>query len=223
MQFSAKIQYIWDSPKNCFNCFQNATPMKIFGLIWILLLFIQPIFAQDMTKEILYVGTYSQAGSQGVYVVEIDRTTKSSKVIQTVHDKKNPTFLTVHPNREFLYVAYREGADEKDLNGTISAYQIDQNTGKLSLLNSFSSMGESPCHVSVDPSGAMLFVSNYRGGNFSAFKINQDGSLAADPDFVQHYGRSVNPARQDAPYMHSMIPSLDGKYVYASDLVTDKI
>jgi len=197
--------------------------MKIFGLIWILLSFIQPISAQDMTKEILYVGTYSQGGSQGVYVVEIDRAAKSSKVVQTVHDKKNPTFLTVHPNRKFLYVAYREGADEKDLNGTISAYQIDQNTGKLSLLNSFSSMGESPCHVSVDPSGAMLFVSNYRGGNFSAFKINQDGSLAADPDFVQHYGRSVNPARQDAPYMHSMIPSLDGKYVYASDLGTDKI
>src|SRR5690606_32355256 len=68
-----------------------------------------------------------------------------------------------------------------------------------------------------------LFVSNYRGGNLAAFKIKTEGSLAADPDFVQHEGSSVHPQRQDAPYMHSMIPSADGKYVYASDLGIDKI
>lgn len=197
--------------------------MKVFCSVWIFLLLIQLTFGQEMKKEILYVGTYSQAGSEGVYVVEIDRMAKTSKVLQTVHDKQNPTFLTLHPNQQLLYVAYREGRDEMDTHGTIAAYRIDQDSGKLSLLNSFSSMGEGPCHVSVDPTGKMLFVSNYRGGNLSAFKINPDGSLAADPDFKQHSGKSTHPQRQDAPYMHSMIPSLDGKYVYASDLGLDKI
>lgn len=197
--------------------------MKAFASIWILIILVQPLFAQNMTKEILYVGTYSQGGSEGVYVIELDREKKSSKILQTVHDKQNPTFLTVHPNQEFLYVAYREGKDETDKNGTITAYRIDQSSGKLSPLNSYSSMGEGPCHVSVDPMGRMLFVSNYRGGNLAAFRINPDGSLAADPDFVQHEGKSVHPHRQDAPYMHSMIPSGDGRYVYASDLGTDKI
>lgn len=197
--------------------------MKAFVSICMLIILVQPLFAQNMTKEILYVGTYSKGGSEGVYVIELDRENKSSKILQTVHDKQNPTFLAVHPNQEFLYVAYREGEDETDKNGTITAYRIDQNTGKLSPLNSFSSMGDSPCHVSVDPTGRMLFVSNYRGGNLAAYRINPDGSLAADPDFVQHQGKSVHPQRQDAPYMHSMIPSADGRYVYGSDLGIDKI
>jgi 6-phosphogluconolactonase len=202
--------------------YKNAF-MKAFTWIWMLLLFAQPLFSQNMTKEILYVGTYSQGGSEGVYVLEIDRVAKKSKVLQTVHDKQNPTFLTVHPNQQFLYVAYREGADASDKNGTIAAYRIDQSSGELSPLNSLSSMGESPCHVSVDPTGRVLFVSNYRGGNLAAFKINSDGSLAAGPDVVQHEGKSVHLQRQDAPYMHSMIPSTDGEYVYASDLGIDKI
>lgn len=197
--------------------------MKVFSFIWILLLVIQPSFAQAVRKELLYIGTYSQGGSEGVYVVQIDRAAKTSEILQTVHDKQNPTFLTVHPNQEFLYVAYREGKDESDKRGTIAAYRIDQQSGRLSLLNMYSSMGEGPCHLSVDPSGKMLFVSNYGGGNLAAFKLNQDGSLAPSPYLVQHKGSSVQPERQDAPYMHSMIPSLDGKYVYASDLGLDKI
>ena len=197
--------------------------MKAFASIWILIFLVQPLFAQNMKKEILYVGTYSQGGSEGVYVIELDRKNKSSKILQTVHDKQNPTFLAVHPNQEFLYVAYREGADSTDKNGTIIAYKINQTTGKLSAINSYSSIGEGPCHVSVDPTGRMLFVSNYRGGNLAAFKINPDGSLAANPHFIQHEGSSVHAQRQDAPYMHSMIPSADGKYVYASDLGMDKI
>src|SRR5690554_3167089 len=197
--------------------------MKAIASIWMLLMFVLPVFAQNMKKEILYLGTYSQGGSEGVYVMEIDRVAKTSKVLQTVHDKQNPTFLVVHPSQQFLYVAYREGVDERDKNGTISAYRIDESSGKLTPLNSFSSMGESPCHLSVDPTGRMLFVSNYRGGNLAAFRINSDGSLAMNPEVIQHEGRSTHPQRQDAPYMHSIIPSLDGSYVYASDLGIDKI
>src|SRR5690606_23239808 len=112
---------------------------------------------------------------------------------------------------------------KEDKHGTIAAYHIDQETGKIAALNSYSSMGEGPCHISVDPTGRMLFVSNYRGGNLAAFRLNEDGSLAVDPYVVQHEGKSVHPERQNAPYMHSMIPSSDGRYVYASDLGLDKI
>jgi len=213
--------YIW--AKNDIIEYNKPFPMKVLCSIWILLVLTQFTFAQDMKKEILYVGTYSQGGSEGVYVVEIDREAKSSKILQTVHDKQNPTFLAVHPNQQFLYVAYREGRDETDKHGTIVAYRIDQKTGRIAALNRYSSMGESPCHVSVAPNGRMVFVSNYRGGNLAAFKLNEDGSLAADPYVVQHEGKSVHPERQNAPYMHSMIPSLDGRYVYASDLGIDKI
>lgn len=197
--------------------------MKTLFSFWFLLIFVPLLSAQSMKKDILYIGTYSQGGSEGVYVVEMDREAKSSKILQTVHDKESPTFVAVHPNQHYLYVAYRGGQDKGDKHGTIAAYRIDQKTGKIAALNSYSSMGEGPCHISVDPTGRMLFVSNYRGGNLAAFRLNKDGSLAADPYVVQHEGESVHPERQRAPYMHSVISSTDGRYVYASDLGIDKI
>ncbi len=179
--------------------------------------------AQQTNKEIWYVGTYSEAGSKGIYVLEFDRNFMSFEEIQTVHDKKNPTFLTVHPSKQFLYAAYREGENPGDKNGTIISYRIDSHTGQLSKINEVSSAGASPCHVSVDPTGEVVFVSNYQGGNLASYKVREDGGLHPATSFIQHEGSGPVPDRQAAPHMHSMIPSLDGNFVYASDLGTDKI
>lgn len=179
--------------------------------------------AQKVDKEIWYVGTYSEAGSKGIYVLEFDRSFMSFEEIQTVHDKKNPTFLTLHPSKQFLYAAYREGENPEDKNGTIISYRIDSRTGELGKINEVSSAGASPCHISVDPTGEVVFVSNYQGGNLASYKVREDGGLHPATSFIQHEGSGHLADRQAAPHMHSMIPSLDGNFVYASDLGIDKI
>lgn len=179
--------------------------------------------AQQTGKEIWYVGTYSEAGSKGIYVLEFDRNLMTTKEIQTVHDKKNPTFLSIHPSKQFIYAAYREGENPGDKNGTIISYRIDSRTGELSKINEVSSAGASPCHISVDPTGEVVFVSNYQGGNLASYKVREDGGLHPATSFIQHEGTGLLPERQAAPHMHSMIPSLDGRFVYASDLGIDKI
>lgn len=179
--------------------------------------------AQQSGKEVWYVGTYSDAGSKGIYVLSFDRASMTFAEIQTVHDKKNPTFLSIHPSKQFLYAAYREGESPTDTNGTIISYRIDSNTGKLTKINEVSSAGASPCHISVDPTGEVVFVSNYQGGNLASYKVREDGGLHPATSFIQHEGSGLLPDRQAAPHMHSMIPSLDGRFVYASDLGIDKI
>ncbi|WP_073094117.1 lactonase family protein [Cyclobacterium lianum] len=173
-------------------------------------------------KEILYIGTYSEKESEGLYVLDFNRSELSARTIQTVQDKKSPTFLALHPNEKFLYAAYREGKDKNDPAGTIVAYAIDKKTGKLSEINQVSSVGASPCHISVDPSGQVVFVSHYQGGNLSTFKILESGGISEAVSFVQHEGSSVHP-NQTKPHMHAMIPSPDGHWVYASDLGIDQI
>jgi len=174
------------------------------------------------SKEILYIGTYSQNDSKGIYVLEFDRSTLSATVLQTIHDKKNPTFLALHPSGKFLYAAYREGQHVEDPNGTIAAYAIEAGTGRLSLVNWVSSAGASPCHISVDPSGNVVFVSHYQGGNLATFKVLDSGGVSEAVSVVQHVGSSIHP-NQTKPHMHAMIPSLDGKWVYASDLGIDQL
>jgi 6-phosphogluconolactonase len=175
------------------------------------------------SKEILYVGTSSERDSEGIYVFEFDRNNKDFHEIQTVTHKASPTFLELHPNGKFLYAVYREGLTKEDKNGTLSAFEINQTTGVLQLINEVSSEGAGPCHVSVDPQGEYVYVSNYGGGNLAVFPIKGNGSLEPASDMVQHTGSSSHSSRQKQPYMHSIIPAGQGDYIYASDLGVDKI
>ena len=174
-------------------------------------------------QDILYVGTYSERGSQGLYVLEFNRATGTLSERQTVEDKASPTFLTIHPNGKYLYAVYREGQDAQDQQGTVAAFAIHPTDGTLRKINEQPSLGADPCHVSVDPEGAFAYVSNYNGGNLSVYPLAADGQLASASDMVQHTGKSVDPERQQKPYMHSIIPNASGDLLYASDLGTDKI
>ncbi|TLU99455.1 lactonase family protein [Dyadobacter luticola] len=167
-------------------------------------------FAQKSSKEILYVGTYTQKG-EGIYVYELDRKDFSIKELQVLTSKTSPSFLEFHPNKKYLYAA-NEG------NNTVSSFSIDQSTGKMTSVNAKSSLGKGPCHVAVDPKGRFLYVSNYGSGQLGVYLLNADGTIGAAADSIQDKG-----AAGQKPHMHSVIPSADGKFIYASDLGIDKI
>ena len=170
-------------------------------------------------KEIMYVGTYSIRGSEGIYVFEFDRKTGTMQPVQATSNGKSPSFLATHPSGKYLY-AVNEGADKT---GGVSAYAIDRATGKLQFLNSQSSLGGGPCYISVDKTGKTAFVANYVGGNLAVLPINTDGTLGAATDSVQDTGSGPNAQRQEKPHVHSATLSPDNRFVYVADLSTDKL
>lgn len=197
---------------------------KFLSILFCLSFFLCPlVFAQEFSKEILYVGTFSERGSKGIYVLELDPGTSEFTHLQSISDKQSPSFLTLHPNGQYLYAVNREGLTKEDPNGSVTAYAIDQTTAKLSKINEQSSEGAGPCHISLTPDGKYAYVSNYSGGNLAVYPVGKDGSLGRATDIVQHKGSSINQRRQEKPHVHSAIPSGDGKFVYASDLGIDKI
>ncbi len=174
-------------------------------------------------KEIIYVGTYSVRDSKGIYVFELNRVKGTLKLIQTVIDRNSPSFLAVHPSGKFLYSVNSSGIEGYEDSGSVSAFSIDPKTGKLTFINHVSSFGDGPCHIAVDWNGDWAFVSNYNEGNFVVIPIFEDGSLGAISDSKKYSGSSVNKSRQEKPHIHSARISKDNKYVYVSDLGTDKI
>lgn len=191
--------------------------------IGILLLSFFYIASHAQGKEIMYVGTYSVRGSEGVYVYEFDRSKRTLTHIQTVRTLESPTFLAIHPSGKFLYTVNRGPIEGKNKYGSLSAYAIDNNTGKLSLLNHRSSYGSSPCHISVDRSGTMAFVSHFIEGTLVAFHISENGMLDEPTDSIRFAGKSIVSGRQDSPHIHSATPSPDNRYLFVADLGTDKI
>ena len=170
-------------------------------------------------KEIMYVGTYSVRGSEGIYVFEFDRKAGTMQPVQTVTNDKSPSFLALHPSGKYLY-AVNEAADKS---GGISAYTVDRSTGKLTFLNAESTLGTGSCYVSVDQTGQTALVANYGGGNLAVLPIKPDGTLGASTDNVQDTGTGPNTQRQDKAHVHSAILAPDNRFVYTADLTTDKL
>ncbi|GAB4045938.1 lactonase family protein [Spirosoma litoris] len=171
-------------------------------------------------KEIMYVGTYSLRGSEGIYVFEFDRKTGTMQPLQSVSNAKSPSFLAIHPSGKYLY-SVNEGAAKTE--GGVSSYAVDRATGKLTYMNGQSSLGSGPCHVSVDQTGKTAFVSNYGGGSLAVLPIKADGTLGEATDSVQDTGTGPNTQRQDKAHVHSATLAPDNRFVYVADLTTDKL
>ncbi|WP_336517852.1 lactonase family protein [Pollutibacter soli] len=161
-------------------------------------------------KEILYIGTYTPKG-EGIYVYKFDPSNFEFEQIQVAENKKSPTFLAFHPSKRILYAA-DEGA------GLIESYHIDPVSKKLTAFGEKPAQGNGPCHISVDPKGRFVYVSNYGSGDLAVYHLLKDGSFGELADSIQNVGTG-----DQKPHMHSIIPSSDGKFIYASDLGVDKV
>ncbi|NJN26429.1 MAG: lactonase family protein [Cyclobacteriaceae bacterium] len=203
--------------------------MKIFlSLTFILLTLCCPIArAQTATdkaaRELIYVGTFSENGSMGIYVFDLKRSTARYDLLQTIVSKQSPSFIELSPGGKFLYSANREGLPGKEPWGSVSSFAIDPTSGKLTLVKNQHSFGDSPCHISVHPSGRFIFVSHYKGGNFVVMPVDEDGNIGEPTANIQLEGKGTIMPRQEQPHTHSAVPSRDGKFLYVSDLGLDKI
>ena len=139
-----------------------------------------------------------------------------------VADIRDTSFLALHPNKKYLYAVTESDDFDAQGSGSVSAFAISPETGRLRKLNEVSSRGGWPCHLSVDGSGRMLIVANYKGGSVASFPVNQDGTLGRAVSFFQHEGSSVH-SRQQQPHAHSADFSADGQFAFFSDLGLDQV
>ncbi len=165
----------------------------------------------------VYVGTYTGHGSRGIYLWRFDPATGRAEPAGLAAETENPSFLAIHPSRKYLYAV-----NEND-KGMVTAFAIDPATGKLKKLNSISTEGSGPCHLSVDRSGRALAAVNYGSGNVVLMRLNPDGSLGGVVSRDQHTGTGPDKARQEGPHAHSINFTPDGNFAVAADLGTDSL
>ncbi|MGF1585577.1 MAG: lactonase family protein [Bacteroidales bacterium] len=178
---------------------------------------------QNETKELIIAGTFDGEGGEGLYVFSFDRENLSFELLHTISDRLSPSFQAVHPTMPVVYSASRSPISDQNDHHSIGAYRANTDTGMLSLINEQSVMGIGPAHVSVDPLGSFVYVSNYTSGNAIMLPIRDDGGLDIASDVVQHRGSSIHPTRQQTAHAHAADPSPDGRFVYVSDLGLDRI
>jgi 6-phosphogluconolactonase len=194
---------------------------KFFTTVSMLCLLITA-FAQR-GKEIVYAGTFSVRGSEGIYVYELKRKKGTLELLQALKTLESPSFIAIHPSGRFLYSVNRGVVQERKNSGSVSAYAIDPVTGMLTLVNHQSSYGNGPCHISIDRTGKLAFVSNYNEGNLVVFPLGDDGAVGTPSDSIRYSGRGPHEARQEKPHIHSATVSSDNRFLIVADLGTDRV
>jgi 6-phosphogluconolactonase len=171
----------------------------------------------------VYVGTYTRNTSKGIYLSRLDLATGALEAPVLAGETTNPSFVAVHPSRRFLYAVGEVDRFAGQKGGVLSAFAIDPESGKLTLLNQQSTRGPGPCHVAVDRTGRWALVANYSGGSVACLPIAQDGRLGEATCFVQHKGSSINPQRQQGPHAHAVYVDAANRFVFVPDLGMDKV
>jgi 6-phosphogluconolactonase (cycloisomerase 2 family) len=190
-----------------------------------------------------YVGTYSspqgpegsKGNGQGIYLFQMNPSTGALSQRELWANDANPSCLAFDPSRTHLYAANETATFQGANSGSVSAYSIDRSSGHLTLLNTVSSQGAGPAHLSVHPSGKFVLVANYLGGSVAVLPIRSNGELGAATDVKQDKGTvglmlatsgppgSFAISGHDTPHAHMIQADPAGRFVLVSDLGLDQI
>ena len=186
----------------------------------------------------VYFGTYTgftymreglPAGgskSKGVYVSRFRPSTGELSKPELATEIVNPAFLAVHPNQKFLYLVTEDPLSlgpDFDHESFVTAYAIDQSSGKLTRLNSMPTGGTSTCYLSIDKTGHFLLFANFGSSSVTVLRINDDGTIGQQTAFMKHIGHGKDPAFQSKAHPHSIDTSSDNRFAVVSDLGVDKV
>ena len=168
----------------------------------------------EQPKIRFYIGTTDKSPQSSIVLAELDPSTTTISFLDSLIVAPGPGYLAVAPGKKHLYAVTQDNQ--------VRSFAMDR-SGGLKFLNSVPSEGINPCHVSVHPSGKMVFAANYTGGSFTAFSLNASGTIGDKIYHEQYIGSGPNQRRQDKSHAHCAISGLKGNYLYLADLGTDRI
>ena len=171
----------------------------------------------------VYVGTYTNGGSLGIYTYNLDVKTGKLEQISVASKVDNPSYLAISRDNKLLYAALENKVFNDEVGGAVAAFVIEPVTGKLKLLNMKATKGKSPCHLCTDSENKYVFAANYNEGTVSMFPVNETGDLSEVSLIVKHEGSGPNKIRQTMSHMHYVTLTPDEKHLCAVDLGTDTI
>jgi 6-phosphogluconolactonase len=194
--------------------------MKTTLTLFIVLFYFSLVSGQNQENKIctLLIGTYtSSSQNDGIYNYDFNMQTGDFNLKSKVSGVENPSYLAISRNGQHVY------AVNEIKNGGISAFNFNQTSGKLVLLNQVSSGGDSPCYIAVDDHDKFVFAGNYGSGSLSAVALKEDGSLSSNIQFIQQEGSSIDKSRQQGPHVHATVITPDNHYLLTPNLGTDKV
>ncbi len=196
-----------------------------------------------------YVGTFSSplrdvlptqvdlppGNGRGIHLFHLNRTSGAMTPAGVHEMGTSPSCLALNAAGTRLYSANETDRVGEHKEGTVSAFAINREDGKLQLLNTVPSGGAGPTYVSVHPGGRFVLAANYFGGSVAVLPILGDGRLGTATDVKKDDGK-IGPTKaahappgsfaisgHDRTHAHMIAADPSGRFVLHVDLGLDKI
>jgi len=147
----------------------------------------------------------SNADSQEISVLALDRDKGSLTPVQTLNVGGTVMPMAVSPDKRVLYAALRSQPFR------VVSLSIDAATGKLQKLGE-APLADSMANIDLDASGKWLFAASYQGGKISVNAIGKDGAAGPIQQLVQ-----------TAPNAHAVHADAGNRFVLATSLGGDNV
>jgi len=170
----------------------------------------------------IYVGTYTDGESKGIYRLLLDPATGKVTPDGPPTATVSPSFLALSQDGTRLFAVNETGNSAADPAGGVTSFSVDPATGALALLSQNSSLGPAPCHLSLDKADKHVLVANYWGGSVAVFPVQPDGRLGDASSFVRHTGLNPTP-RDPGPHAHAIRVDPSNRWALVTDLGLDKV
>ena len=174
--------------------------MRLPRLLWIVALMSSSLAANAAT--VVYV---SNADSQEISVLSLDRTTGALTSIETVPVGGTVMPLALSPDKRVLYAALRSQPFR------VVSFAVDATSGKLKKLGE-ASLADSMANVDVDRTGRWLFAASYGGHKITVNAIDKDGKVGAVQQLIP-----------TEPNAHAIHADATNRFVFATSLGGDNI
>src|SRR5579884_293013 len=177
----------------------------------------------DDSRILVFVGAYTGFGpnrrgkAEGIDVFRLNPDSGALMHVATAPGVENPSYLAVDPTCRFLYAVNGSPTIDGQPGGAVSAFAIEQASGRLQFINRQPTTGPGPCHLTIDRAGRYVLATSYHAGNVVIFPVRPDGGLASASDLVWHRGSSVHPERQTESHAHSVNFDLDQRFALVCD------
>ena len=147
----------------------------------------------------------SNADSQEISVLELDRGQGILKPVETVNVGGTVMPMAVSPDKRFLYAALRSQPFR------VASFAIDGASGKLRKLGE-APLADSMANIDTDATGKWLFAASYPGHKITVNSIDKEGKVGAVQQLIP-----------TAPNAHAIHADASNRFVLATSLGGDNI
>lgn len=174
-----------------------------------------PAFASAGSYIKMVIGSYTDAGSEGLYSYSFDQSTGMASALGSLI-VDNPSYFTFSKDGRFIYAV----SEKNNSTAVLNSIGFDPVSGIFSFMNSQLTHGADPCYVDTD--GRVALTANYSSGTVSVFPILKNGTLGKSQLQVSSRKGGPDRVRQKAPHAHCAVFAPDG-YIFTTDFSGDRL